>query len=70
MEVAVILKEITKWDKVGYNVHNHSYALDNQGRLVAYRVTGTKTWQVFSKPKPFSRSYRKFITLEKGEIKL
>jgi hypothetical protein len=59
-----ILKEITDWSGLEYNVKNHTYAINDSGKCVAYRRTGTKEWLTFSKPKSFSRSHRKFVTLK------
>lgn len=60
-----ILKEITVWDKCEYNVPNHTYAINDGGKMVAYRKTGTKEWLVAAKPRFFDRSRRKFVTLAK-----
>lgn len=54
------LKEITKWDD---NTPNHSYLLNDGGRLIAFRRTGAKEWQRMSKPKSFSKSRRRFVKL-------
>jgi hypothetical protein len=56
-----LLKEITKWPD---STPNHSYKLNDGGKLVAYRKTGTKEWFTFSKPLPFSKSGRKFVRLK------
>jgi hypothetical protein len=60
-----ILKEITEWNETEYTVPNHTYAINDAGKMAAYRKTGTKDWIVFSKPRMFDRTRRKFITLEK-----
>jgi len=52
-------KEITDWEWP-----NHSYALNDDGKCVAYRKTGTKEWYTFKKPLPFSKSRRKFVSLK------
>jgi hypothetical protein len=56
-----LLKEITKWPD---NTPNHSYKLNDAGKLQAYRKTGTKEWFTFNKPLPFSKSGRKFVRLK------
>ena len=58
-----LLKEITKWEG-DYVVPNHTYAINDAGKLVAYKMEGTNEWLAFEKPRMFSRSYRKFITLK------
>ena len=59
-----ILKEVTVWDKVEYIVPNHTYAINDAGKMVAYKKTGDTQWIVFPKPRMFDRSRRKFITLK------
>ena len=61
-----ILKEITEWDEMDYTVPNHTYAINDGGKMVAYRKTGTKEWIVFPKARMFDRARRKFITLAKN----
>jgi hypothetical protein len=56
-----ILKEITVWDKVDYTVPNHTYAVNDAGKCVAYKKAGSDHVHVFSKPRMFSKSYRKFV---------
>jgi hypothetical protein len=63
-----ILKEITVWDKCDYKVANHTYAINDAGRCVAYRKQGEKSWNVFEKPRMFVRTYRKFITLKEEVV--
>lgn len=54
-----ILKEITDWP-----FPNHTYELAPNGKIVAYRNVLTGEWTTFKKPKQFSKSRRKFITLK------
>lgn len=67
--VMKILKEITVWDRCEYAVPNHTYALNDQGKMVAYRKEGG-TWEFMSSPRFFQRTRRKFVTLksEKSEV--
>lgn len=58
-----ILKEITVWPD---NTPNHTYAINDAGKMVAYRKTGTKQWFIPVAPRMFDRRYRKFVTLEKN----
>lgn len=60
-----ILKEITEWNETEYTVPNHTYAINDAGKMVAYRKTGTKEWIFFPKPRMFDRSRRSFKTLAK-----
>lgn len=57
-------REVTVWED---NTPNHDYVLNDAGKVVAYRKGGTDVWEFFTKPLPFSRSYRKFQEL-KNEI--
>lgn len=61
-----ILKEITEWNGLDYDVPNHTYAINAAGKMVAYRKTGTDVWIVSEKPRMFDRRYRKFKTLAKN----
>jgi hypothetical protein len=65
-----ILKEITVWDKVEYNVPNHTYAVNDAGKVVAYKKSGDTMWHTFSKPRFFDRARRKFITLKTENSKV
>ena len=58
------LKEITKWDKAAYQVPNHTYIVDGEW-CYGYIKTGTKEEIMFSKRKPFSKSYRRFVDLKR-----
>lgn len=64
-----ILKEVTDWGQCEYAVPNHTYALNDAGKMIAYRKSGS-SWEFFSKPIFFQRTRRKFITLkpEKSEV--
>lgn len=53
-----ILREITDW-----NFPNHTYHINDKGKMVAYVKAGTEEIITFSKPLSFSRSRRKFETL-------
>jgi len=59
-----ILKEITEWKETEYTVPNHTYAINDAGKMVAYKKSGDTQWFVFSKPRFFDRARRKFITLK------
>lgn len=59
-----VFREITVWED---NTRNHDYALNDAGKVVAYRKADNHTWEIFTKPLPFSRSYRKFQEL-KNEV--
>jgi hypothetical protein len=65
-----ILKEITVWDKVDYIVRNHTYAINDAGKMVAYKKSGDTQWFVFPKPRFFDRARRKFITLKTENSKV
>lgn len=58
-----LLQETTDWSEVGYNVPNHIYALDNQGRLLGY----IKDMWYYAMPYPmyFAKKARKFKDVTK-----
>lgn len=57
-----ILREVTQWDMEFQP--NHDYLLNDKGWLVGYRKQNTSEWIIHKNPlKQFSRSRRKFITL-------
>jgi|TARA_B110000858_G_scaffold115729_1_gene132251 hypothetical protein len=58
-----ILREVTEWL---VPTPNHDYVLNDAGKLVAYRKNGKGEWSLMKKPKMFSKSYRKFQTLEES----
>jgi hypothetical protein len=60
-------REVTVWED---NTPNHDYVLNDAGKVVAYRKAGTKDWLEFSKPLPFSRSYRKFKELKDEQLRM
>jgi len=57
----IAYKEITEWND---GTPNHTYVLNDQGKLAAYRKTGTNEFFVFKNPLPFSKSKRKFVKLK------
>lgn len=58
-----ILKEITDWD-CEYNVRNHTYLINNKGRVVAYAIdSGTEVVQLKTGYN-IDKRYRKFIKTE------
>lgn len=59
-------KEITEWENSV--IPNHTYILNNGGKLVAYRKTGTTDWIHYSKPLFFSRRHRKFVRLPEKSL--
>jgi len=65
-----ILKEVTVWDQVEYKVPNHTYAINDAGKMVAYKKSGDTQWFVFPKPRFFDRARRKFITLKTENSKV
>lgn len=56
-----ILREVSDWQ---VPTPNHDYAVNDGGKVVAYRRQGKDYWEVFSVPRMFSRSRRKFKTLK------
>jgi hypothetical protein len=54
-----ILQEITDWD-----TPNHIYHVADNGKLVAYQPVGSDQVTTFTVPLTFSRTGRKFRTLE------
>lgn len=61
-----ILKEITDWD-CEYNVRNHTYLINNKGRVVAY---ATENGDVIRLKTGFiiDKRYRKFIKSDHAEL--
>jgi len=56
-----ILQEVTEWEDP---IPNHTYEIRPDGKCVAYKKEGTDHWHRFNKPLRFSRSRRKFKTIE------
>jgi len=56
-----VFREVTVWED---NTLNHDYVLNDAGKVVAYRKASNPVWETFTKPLPFSRSYRKFKELK------
>jgi hypothetical protein len=55
------LKETTKWEKADCRIPNHTYFLDEEGKLVAYIKAGSGELVKFKKPlKQFSKARRTF----------
>lgn len=64
-----ILREVTVWDKVDYDVPNHDYLVtDTKEFVYAYRKHGTQDWEQFAKRRSFTKTYRKFKELKKEAI--
>ena len=55
-----ILKEITDWSKASCNVPNHTYLLNDSGKIVAYVKEGTNVVIAFKSGMRLERTYRKF----------
>ena len=55
-----LLQEVTQWED---DTPNHSYLLNSAGKMVAYKKSSSDIWQLMSKPRFFSKSYRKFKKL-------
>ena len=60
----VALKEITKWSECNYDQPNHTYFLNDAGKMVGYKISGEDTFKIFDKPLSFYKSGRKFIKLK------
>lgn len=57
------LKEVTVWDKVEYNVPNHTYIFDGS-KCVGYIKEGTTEKIIWDKPsKQFDKRNRKFVEI-------
>jgi len=52
-----ILQEVTEWED---NTPNHTYALNDAGKLVGYRTADGEIRTGFVKPIRFEKRYRKF----------
>lgn len=64
-----ILREVTVWDKVDYDVPNHDYLVSDTKEFVyAYRKHGEGPWEQFAKRRQFLKTYRKFKELKKEPI--
>lgn len=60
MDVMEILKEITQWN-CDYKVHNHTYLLDNKGRVIAYAIDDGPDIVKLRIGYNIDKRYRKFI---------
>lgn len=58
-------KEITEWD-CGYKVTNHSYLINDKGKMIAYRPPKGE-WKKLEHPLSFSKSRRRFVKLNLPE---
>jgi len=58
------LKEITNWSECEYDQPNHTYFLNDSGKLVGYKLSGRDEFKTFSKPLSFDKARRKFIKLK------
>lgn len=55
------IREITEWDD---NTPNHSYLLNDAGKLIAYKKQSNESWEVIDTPMMFSRTRRKFKNID------
>jgi len=55
-----LLQEITEWD---VDTPNHQYLLAPNGKMIAYKKQSSDVWQLMSKARMFTKSYRKFKRL-------
>lgn len=55
-----ILKEITTWD-CEFTVHNHTYLVDNKGRVIAYAIDSGDEVVQLKTGFNIDKRYRKFI---------
>ena len=58
------LKEITNWSDCDYSQPNHTYFLNDAGKVVGYKLSGKEVFKTFSKPLSFDKARRKFIKLK------
>lgn len=60
-----MLREVTKWHQVDYEVKNHDYLVDdNKEFCFAYRKAGSDDWEKFKKQRRFTKTYRRFKELK------
>ena len=65
-----IIRETTNWKSSPYPVKNHDYLVSNGGEFChGMRKAGTDKWEKFPTRKRFSKSWRKFITLNEPQPK-
>jgi len=57
-----ILQEITDWGEG--RIPNHIYHVTDNGKLVAYQISGTDKLIKFNHPMPFDKRRRKFKVLK------
>ena len=60
-----VLKETTSWED---NTPNHTYVLDDAGKLVGYRTASGEIRTGFLKPIRFEKRYRKFKKVVDTEL--
>jgi len=60
-----VIQETTVWED---NTPNHTYVLDDGGRLVGYRTAGGEIRTGFVKPIRFEKRYRKFKKVVDKEL--
>jgi hypothetical protein len=63
MFIMEIVKETTFWD-CGYNVSNHTYLLDNKGKVIAYADESTDKIIQLKNGFVLNKRYRKFIKVD------
>jgi hypothetical protein len=54
-----ILKEVTQWD-VEYRQPNHTYLVNNKGRIIAYAKWHSNDIMIFKSRSTLDKRYRKF----------
>lgn len=58
-----VLVETTEWEGIEYPAPNHTYLIDDRGRLLAYKPRHTGSAQWLKRPSAkFDRARRKFTT--------
>lgn len=57
-----VLQEITNWED---NTPNHTYHVNESGKMIGYVQYGTSELKTFSKPLSFDKRYRKFKTVDR-----
>jgi hypothetical protein len=62
-----ILKEITQWD-VGYRQPNHTYLINDSGKVVAFAKWHSSEIVVLKSRKPLDKRYRKFQKVDHKDL--
>jgi hypothetical protein len=67
MVVMEIVKEVTQWS-VDYRQPNHTYLINNKGRVLAYAKWHSDDLVISKTPEYFDKRYRKFVIVKHAAL--